>query len=778
MSVGGISVLERGTRRAPQRETMNLLAGALNLSPPDRERFERAAQRAGNARRRRDNNARTARQRHNLPYALTSFVGRDREGVLLRAQIESHRLVTITGAGGVGKTRLALETSHALLDDFADGVWLIELTPIADGALVAQRIADIFGINGRTESYASGAWMDEVIDKRALIVLDNCEHLLDACAETAKRLLAHCPHIRIVATSREPLRLIGERVFRLQPLSEGSAIRLFLDRARDVSPGFTIDDGDDESWAYLRTICEALDGIPFAVELAAARVASLSLKILADNIRKRLNLLRHGDRATVQRHATMRTLIDWSYDLLAPNEQCVFEGLSMFSGGCTVAQAIDVCACGDLPALAVLDILTSLVDKSLVVVDFDADDARYGLLETSREYAREKLVARGRFDGVAERHAAAYLKLAEQFESAWSTAPNRSWHIRARAELENWRVALQWALAEHHDVLLGQRLAGTLQAVWITFALTEGRRWCRMALELVDANTPLDVVAALEYAEAVISFLGGEIAVALPVAEKASAHFRELDDRRGIVKAETIAGRALLESGSAGEAERRLSNALEIARDIDDQLLAAVAHQGLGLSRVIAGDLDASLAHVGEALAIANATSAERIALVAGMVAAEAHFQAGDAGEAIKLAEDNVNVAREVGDEFALMRAFSNLATYLIGADRYEEARNAAREAIEFADLAQGAATLVWSLQHLAMVAAHQNDTIRAARLFGFTGKRLESLGAYGDLSEKYERERLQRVLSSALPASDLAPNELAGGAMTQAQAVEEAMAI
>ncbi len=786
MSAGGISVLERGTRRAPQRETMNLLADALELSPSDRERFEDAARRGGSARRRHAEATDVpTRHRHNLPYALTSFVGRDREIELLRAHVGGHRLVTLAGAGGVGKTRLALETGHSLVDEFADGVWLIELAPIADAALVGQRIAETLGVNAASESTASDALVDHLVERRALIILDNCEHLLGSCAAIVKQLLARCRDIRIIATSREPLRLIGERVFRLQPLSEASAIELFLDRARGVSPGFTIADEDDESWRSVRVICEELDGIPFAIELAAARASALSLKTLADNISERLNLLRYVDSTAISRHSTMRTLIDWSYDMLAQDEQRVFDALSVFGGGCTVEQATEVCSDANTPTVRVLEILTSLVEKSLVVVDFEADDARYGLLETSREYGREKLVARGDFDSIAHRHAAAYLKLAEQVEIAWSTAPNRAWLTRARAELENWRIAIHWALGERHDVLLGQRVAGALQPVWITFALTEGRRWCRLALENVDKRTPCKVIAALEYAEAIVSFLGGESTIALPAAETASARFRELGDRRGIVKAETIAGRVLLELGRYDEAERRLFDALEIARNIDDQLLAAVALQGLGLSRGIAGDLEASRAHVEEALAIATAASADRIALVAGMVAAEAHFSGGETDTAIKLGEDAVQVARDLGDEFAQMRTLANLATYLVAANRIGDARNAAREALQFGYLAQGATTLVWALQHLAMVAALQrvdgedrDEKARAARLLGFTGARLASLGAHGDFSEQQERERLQRVLADTLPPATLAVNVSAGAAMTQAQAIEEAMAI
>lgn len=785
MSVGGISVLERGTRRAPQRETLNLLAAALELSPPQRERLEDAARTAGNTRRRRTHTGEApARQLHNLPYALTSFVGRDRESELLRARIAEHRLVTVTGAGGVGKTRLAIETAHGLVDAFADGVWLVEVARINDPELINQRIAETFGLQAGSDR--SLMWMDQLAQTRALIVLDNCEHLVAACAAVAQRLLERCQFIHIVATSREPLHLTGERVFRAQPLSNASALELFVNRAQHVSAGFSIgQEDDDERRRYVRTICEELDGIPFAIELAAARVSAISLKTLADNIGERLSLLRRIDRETVPRHATMRTLIDWSYDLLTSAERQVFEALSAFGGGCTIEQASIICSNIDLPAVAVLDILTSLVDKSLVTVDFDADDARYGLLETSREYAREKLHARGEFNNVAHRHALAYLQLAQDFERSWNEAPNRNWHARARTELENWRIAMQWSLGDRHDVILGQRLTGALQPVWITFALSEGRRWCNDALGLVDETTPADVRAALEYARAIISLVGGEVAVALQASEEASADFQQIGDARGTVKAETVAGRALLELGQHDAAECRLSNALEGARAAGDSLLAAVTQLGLGLSRSIAGDLEGSLAHVHEACDTAHALSADRIALVAMMVAVEAYLQAGETDAAIAIAERAVLAARDIGDDFAVMRTLSNLAGSLVAGSRYDEATRAAREALGFRYVAQGATTLLWALQHLAAAAAlasgadiDEQRLARVARILGFVDAQLALLGARGDVSEQCERARLQPVLEAALQSNVLARNVSIGKSLTQAQAVEQSLAL
>lgn len=766
MSAGGIGVLERGIRRAPQRQTLALLADALNLSPFDRERFEEAARRAGNGRRPRGQVRAIAR--HNLPYALTSFVGRDHAMRDLSNDVVNHRLITLTGTGGAGKTRLALETAHAVLDKFSDGVWFVELAPFADIGAVAQRVAETLGVTA--SDAVNDDWMDALAGKHQLLILDNCEHLLEACAELAQRLLTRSQHLHILATSRARLHVIGERVFHVTPLRDSAAVALFLDRAGISEP-------DDEERADVETICARLDGIPFAIELAAARVSAQSVKMVAANIGQRLSLLRHGS-ASVPRHKTMRALLDWSYDLLPESQRRVFQDLSIFSNGTTLENAVSVGAGNIAEREELLEVLSSLVDMSLVVVDFDVDDARYTMLETTREYAREKLVESGRLEEKAHRHAAAFLALAQHCEAKWRTSPNRQWHAQARSELENWRAAIRWTIAERHDVLLGQRLIAVLHVVWCAFALAEGLKWSRYALDLVDETTPRRVVADLLYTQAFLAFLAGDLTTALPDAERAQELYHALNDQRGIVNAKTITGRMLVEHGSHHEGESALSNALDIARDIGEPLLAATAHQGLGLSRGAAGDLDSARRHVAKALEIAKAQSAERVTTVAEMFAAEVHFRAGDKEAAIDLGKDALRDALLLGDEFAIMRAFSNLATFLIAADRYDEARDASRSALDFSHLAQGSTVVAWTLQHLAMVAAMTGGSARAARLFGFTQSRLLKQGARGDFSEQQERERLRAILESTISPSELETLTADGAAMRESEAIAEARAI
>ena len=775
MSVGGIGVLERGIRRAPHRQTLELLADALGLSSAKRERFEAAAKRAGKGRRPRDQQTDDT-PRHNLPYALTSFVGREHAMAMLRADIQQHRLVTVTGTGGVGKTRLALETAHSVLDGFRDGVWFVELAALTNAGDVAQRVAETLGVN-TFEPALSDEWMDVLADRAQLLILDNCEHLLAVCAGLATRLLARCPHLHIMATSRERLHVIGERVFHVPSLRERAAFELFVERAASASATFSITVGEEQSWRAVQKICKHLDGIPFAIELAAARASALPVTTIAENISQRLSLLRNGS-TSIPRYKTMRELIDWSYELLPDSHRRVLEDLSIFGNGCTLEMAFFV-RVGDVDEQAkLLEILASLVDKSLVAVDVDVNDARYTLLETTQEYAREKLAARDRLKLVAHRHACAYLQLAERLEEQWSTAPNRAWNAQARSELENWRIAIHWAIGEAYDVLLGQRLIQTLSPVWSSIALAEGRKWCRYGLDLISDTTPRAVVAGLEYTEGLLAFLAGDLDRGLPAARRALDLYRTLEDSPGMVKAQTIIGKMLSESGSPAEGEFALSDALQIASSIDSPILAAVAHQGLSLTRASAGDMDSARDHVTKALEIAKAAAAERVAVVSGMVAAEVYFRAGDRSVTIDMARDALKVARDLGDEFAIMRALSNLATFSNACDRYDEAREAARGALEFSHLAQGSAVVAWTIQHLAMVAESRGDCATAARLLGFTRARLSKIHGFGDASEQQEQQRLRARLENVFEPGELEILMSSGAVMTEAEAIHNAMSI
>ncbi|MFZ0364251.1 MAG: AAA family ATPase, partial [Candidatus Cybelea sp.] len=536
------------------RETLALLAGALALSQSQRVAFEAAAR---SEPRPRYGSSVTigpwlGAEASVLPLALTSFVGREAELVELAALVRQHRLVTVTGPGGVGKTQMALHVGTTLSEATDRAVCFITLAPIVDPSLVVTAIASALGLQEVPNHPIRETLVAYLKNKAMLLILDNCEHVLVEVRPVVDAVLRHCAGIAILATSRESLRVAGEQAYRLPSLSVPSpeavhrvnasngrtyaAIVLFADRAQAVDHRLALTDANAP---IVAEICRRLDGIPLAIELAAARVNALSLRALANRLDDRFCILTGS--VTPRRHQTMRATIDWSYDLLSPKEQRVLEVLSVFAGGCALVAAEAVCAGEEVAEGDVLDILSSLVDKSLLIAGTEGTEPRYRLLESFREYAREKLAMRGELDDALHRHALVFLELAEQLQLAFDSGPDEVWCTLVREELSNWRAALHWALTERGDVLLGQRLVGQLNVAWRTFARVEGRRWIALALELVDNRTPRSVLAGLAYCEATVSWQLREYQRSLTTCEDAITHYRTVGDSLGVAHAQAIA---------------------------------------------------------------------------------------------------------------------------------------------------------------------------------------------------------------------------------------------
>ncbi len=455
LSVEAVSTLERGARTRPYRETVTLLARALELSPEREALLERAVDIAQPPRRRGSVDLKPSllrvvhsdagrTRRHNLPQQLTSFVGRQHEVEDIAALLREHRLVTVVGAGGVGKTRVAVQAGIELCDDYPDGVWLIDLAPLADPKLVASAVLAALQLPSIT-----GLPLDVLAaslkTRHVLLILDNCEHVIAETRDLASAIVASCASVRVVATSREPLNVAGEQIYRLPSLAipptssetaqeafRYGAIALFFDRARAVDGSFAL---TDDNAGDVTEICRSLDGIPLAIELAAARVKVLAPRQIAQRLDDRFRLLTGGDPRAWPRHRTMVALLDWSYDLLTAREQRFFESLSVFAGDCTLEAVMAVCAVDGEDDIAVIDLVASLVTKSLLVAELAGAEQRYRLLESSRQYAREKLLVRGVLDDLGRRHASFYLEMAERLDRAWDTTPDREWLPKARVEL-------------------------------------------------------------------------------------------------------------------------------------------------------------------------------------------------------------------------------------------------------------------------------------------------------------------------------------------------------
>lgn len=586
MSSDGVSALERGHRRTPQRETVMLLAGALALDEEDRTEFEAAASRGPLPRHRASVSAGPWTDFTNvkLPLSLTSFVGRETELGEIAALVREHRLVTVTGAGGIGKTQTALRVAIAMQNSPAANVAFVDLASVGDPLFVATAIGVVLGIREPPGEALLDKVTSHLKKSAALLVLDNCEHVIDEVARIAGRLVARCERLGVLATSREPLRVAGEYAYRLPSLSvppqmsaaprpvdaeHYEALALFCDRARAVDHRFSI---DDENVVAISEICRRLDGIPLAIELAAARIGALSQHALVERLNDCLGFLSAGTRTALPRQQTMRATIEWSYNLLRERERYMFELLSVFAGGCTLDMAEAVYADESREEEEVLDLLGSLVDKSLVSVDVSSDEPRYRLLETTRQYARERLVERGEFEAAMERLAHGLVQLSREIaptESAYNARlamPSKTLR-RISAERTNFVEVLHWSLIRRRNARAGQELA------WrVPFSRASiGVRWLTLALEAADEQTPSELIANLEIQLGWCFVDLRDLDNAIGSAKRAVAASQSRGDPGLLAAARQLLGRALTHAWHLDEAELELQQALHSWREIRDR---------------------------------------------------------------------------------------------------------------------------------------------------------------------------------------------------------------
>jgi predicted ATPase/transcriptional regulator with XRE-family HTH domain len=810
LSVEAIGALERGIRTRPQRETVALLGDALSLSP-EREVLLRSVVRAGHPPRRRDHDGgpRPTQLRavgpdtkrianSNLPQPLTSFVGRQREVAEIAALLRTYGLVTIVGPGGVGKTRVALQTANALLDECPDGARLVDLAPLPDQALVAGEI-----LNALQLPLSSGSALNVVMaylkTRRVLLILDNCEHVILHVREVVNAIGQSCPRVLVMSTSRQALDASGERVYRLLSLAVPpdscrtarealtyGGVELFSDRAQTVNPRFALSADNMDS---VVEICRRLDGIPLAIELAAARVNVLAPHQIAQRLDHRFRLLTTEDPVALRRHQTMTTLFDWSYDLLSAREQRLFNCLSVFAGGCTLEAATAVCATGGEDDIDVVNVIASLVMKSLVVAELAGNEQRYHLLESSRAYARQKLEAHGAQEQTARRHAVTYLELAEQLERTAITEPDGAWLPHVLVELENWRIALEWTLGRHRDVIVGQRLAASRRLGWALPA-AELQRWVHDALKLVDERTPLSIVAQLHLAEATFAHQLAQHHVCLVAAEKALGMYREVGSARGIALCQSYAGGALAFLGRYAQAEPLLEDALLAARMLGDRRLMADILLRIGWNRSALDDFDGARTHLTEALRVAKSAGAESFALVIQSTLAQNEFDDGHHEMALRLMDEVLAIRRTMKYTYvvpSMATNLVNLAGFLVKLNRYDEAGVHAKEALELTRGHDLVVLLALSLRIIALVAlkrlapdGHQRAGILAcvARLFGFVEARLRPLDTMKKHGLQEECDRALAALQEQIGGDKLAQLMAAGATMTENDAIDEAYAI
>ncbi len=508
---------------------------------------------------------------NNLPLQLTSFIGREKEKAVIKASLTSARLVTLTGSGGTGKTRLSLEVGGELVTAFPNGVWLIELAPLTNPEQIIPALAQVFGLLELSYGSMEAMVIDYLRDKKLLLILDNCEHLIAACARLVDELLHHCAGLKVLASSREALGIAGETAYRIPSLAESESNCLFEERARAANPGFTLTEANAAS---VTQICARLDGIPLAIELAAARIRLFSPEQIASRLDDRFKLLTGGSRTALPRQQTLRALIDWSYDMLGEEERQLFRRLSVFAGGWTFEAAEFVC-----PKHDVLELLTQLINKSLVVVDSDGSDStRYHFLETIRQYARDKLLDAGESFEVRSMHSQYFLQMAETSEPYLYQADSAKLVSLLDDERDNFRVSLEWAT--ENDIESALQIIYALQIYWVRNGYqAEGRLLAENVIAKAEALPPLTGEAAIlrNYliARALSTLSGvamnqGDKQYVHEVTAKCEAYAREIGKKGMVARALSYSCSVSLGVGDIEGVEIWSRKALQYAREAED----------------------------------------------------------------------------------------------------------------------------------------------------------------------------------------------------------------
>ncbi|MBI5030656.1 MAG: tetratricopeptide repeat protein [Chloroflexi bacterium] len=638
----------------------------------------------------------------NLPIPLTSFVGRKHEMMQIKALLASTRLLTLVGAGGSGKTRLSIQVSMELMDapQFRDGVWWVELATVTDAELVQQAIAKALGVGQVPRRTTLETIVNYLRAKNLLLILDNCEHVIDVTARVVETLLRECADVKILATSREPLDIAGEAIWQVPTLSVPTdlqtreqllmryeGVRLFVERASAAQPGFALTEQNVDA---VTQICRRLDGIPLAIELAAARVAVLTPEEIAARLDDRFNLLTNGTRAALPRQQTLRALVDWSFDLLSPSERTLFSRLAVFSGGRTLQAAEQVCGFEPLRKSEVLDLLGRLVAKSLLFADESSGEMRYGFLDTIKHYAREKMLLSGEADATRDHHLLYYLDLAEQAAPELEGPRQIEWSNQLEREHANLRNALHHAV-EHGRYESALRMCTALTEFWgVRGYLVEGFDWFKQALECSRAAfEPTDSPEfRTSYAWALIKAADlagrkGDFAAHASYGEAGLNLFRELGDKRGIAGALIVLGTLARMQSNFPLARERVEQAVLLARESGDERHMAAALRLLGIVNEFQGNYALAKTQLEESLQIARklgdvhaiATTLSNLGNIA--------QQQGDYAGARRVYDQVLTMEREMAAKWSIAATLSNMGNLAHSEGDYVAAQSYHEQALK-----------------------------------------------------------------------------------------------
>lgn len=720
----------------------------------------------------------------NLPLQMNRFIGRERELAAVRELLLTSRLLTLAGVGGSGKTRLALQVATDLLDDFEHGVWWVELAALSDPLLVPQAVAAALGIPERADRTLAEALANVLRPRQLLLVLDNCEHLLAACAELIAALLRACPQLRVLATSREALTISGETVWLVLPLRvpdtyqlppvEGllayEAVELFIERARSVRPAFAL---TPENAAAVVQVCRRLDGIPLAIELAAARIRVLSVEQIVARLDDAYRLLTGGSRSALPRQQTLRAAMDWSYDLLSAHEQACFRRLAVFAGSFSLEAAEAVCAGASGEAYDVLEVLSSLIDKSLVLVEQRSAEARYRLLEPIRQYGQDRLQERAEAAQVRRAHRDWYAGLAERAEAEMAGAQQKRAFDRLEAEHENLRAAIGWSL-EQHEAEAAAQIGVAIRLFWLLRGyMSEGRSWLGRALAGFSARNAVRAKAL--NAAAILASLQDDYTPARALAEESLELSRALAERQQTGYALYILGRLARIAGSYAAAVTFLEESLALFRELHQRDSIALVLSDLGLTVLYLGEYERAAALCEQSLTLARELGDPRS--IASWLAnlGTVLLARGDDTRAQELCEESLTIRRALGYKGGCAHTLTILGHIAMAQGAPERAAACYAESLSLRRETGEQEGIAAALEGLAAVSATQGQPVAAARLYGFAEALRTPLGAPLPPIDQPSYQRSVAALRAQLGEPTFRSAWAAGRALTLEEALAEA---
>ena len=728
---------------------------------------------------------------NNLPAQLTSFVGREKELADIQKLLSDTHILTLIGPGGTGKTRLSIQAASALLDRFPDGLWLVELAPILDPLLVPRITAMTMGLRDKPQRPVIDMLCDYLREKKMLIILDNCEHLVDACAHMADRILHAAPDVRILASSREALGIGGEVTYRvpslglpdighlpsLESLSQYEAVKLFIDRARSAVPTFSVTNDNAPAVAQ---ICHRLDGIPLAIELAAAKTRVLGVEQISKRLDDRFRLLTGGSRTALERHQTLRAAIDWSYNLLSPTEQVLFQRLSVFVGGWTLEAAESVCEAGSVGSEEVLNLLEQLIHKSLVIKEEEHGESRYQMLETIHQYAHEKLVEADEEQGIRDRHQNYFLKLSEQLEAELMGPRQGEWFARANKEQSNLRSALEHALKTNIEA--GLYISSTL--AFFSEDNHESRRWLAEFLQKPESKEYPHARAKALCRQSGILYNFEQYHEAYAAAEESLALFRAVGDPYGEVDSLVLLGWIFGYIADPAKRAEVLEQALTLAKTLGDigrqayvlnvlgwdhrDFTRAFAYweQAITLYRQIGNGagLASTLSNLGYFLLVDNQIDvAEKYLDEANLLFEQMNIKArsqllsaygeivlrrGDFERARDYFQEDARISNELGNRINYLWARARWGFAELRAGRITEAYQVIAETAQEFQKDGSRIGVVYSLEGMLSLYITVGKAEAAARLLGWTDATREMIG---DTRPKLEQADVDKVITACI---------------------------